>query len=104
MRRKIWNLVCVLGFTALACGIYLFVGNDINRSFAITDEGSGVKASANTTSGCGSYLSYPPRCSEGYESKSVKYGTRTCYTACAKKDINTGSDFCKTGCHNLRIF
>lgn len=84
MRRKIWNLVCILGFTALACGIYLFVGNDINKSWAIADEGSGSKTTT-TTSGCGSYLSYPPRCSEGYDTKSVKYGTRTCYTKCTKK-------------------
>lgn len=97
MRRKIWNLICVLGFTALACGIYLFVGNDINRSWARVDEDSGTKTTANSTSGCGSYLSYPPRCSEGYDMKSVKYGTRTCYTKCTKKADVVVKRTCSSG-------
>ncbi len=73
MRRKVWNLVCILGFTVLACGLYLFAGNNLPQSWAMTD------------GGCGGYYSYPPRCSEGYYSSTLYYNGRTCYRACTKK-------------------
>jgi len=82
MKRKVWNLVVVIGLLVSACGIYFLAGDNISESWAVMvteNDGGGTG-----TKSCGSYYSYPPRCSEGYETTKVTYGSRTCYSSCKK--------------------
>ncbi len=100
MKRKVWNLVVVIGLLVSACGIYFLAGDKIGESWAVmvTETDGGSNGTKSTQSACGSYYTYPRRCSEGYESNMVAYGGRTCYTACTKKTAPAGtSDFCANG-------